>query len=152
MIGMEPRSKQIVYSIAIVFNHREDILGELSNLFKKRQKELIKDRAETDDGVVINAYLELVSQNKPCITSSDITKIVKEKGDQFEDITPQTIGHIMKSLGFKNEIRNVEGQSSRCFIHDEDLISKLKNRYSLKPMELKCEECIIEPDEDKELQ
>ena len=142
LTGLEPRSKQIVYPIAIVFNHREDILGELSNILGVRQKELIKDRAETDDGVVINAYLELVGKKSPCITSSDIANIVKSKGEQFEKITPQTIGHIMKSLGFKNEIRNIDGQSSRCYIHDEDLINKLKKRYSLKTLE--CEACTID--------
>jgi hypothetical protein len=152
LTGLEPRSKQIVFPIAIVFNHREDILGELSSLLQTRQQDLVKDRAETDDGVVINAYLELVDQGKECITSSDIASLVQGSGEQFEKITPQTIGHIMKSLGFKNEVRRMEGKSRRCHIHDADLINKLKKRYSLKPMELKCEDCTLEPDDGEELQ
>lgn len=147
LTGLEPRSKQIVYPIAIVFNHREDILGQLSSLLRTRQKDLIKDRAVTDDGVVINAYLELIEQKKPCITPSDICDLVRKRGIEFEKMTSQTIGHIMKSLGFKNIPKTIEGKTQRCYVKDEELLLKLQKRYSLKSIE--CEECTIELEEDK---
>lgn len=153
LTGLEPRSKQIIYPIAIVFNHREDILGQLSSLLRSRQKDLIKDRAVTDDGVVINVYLELIDKEKQCITPSDIADLVQKQGVEYEKITPQTIGHIMKSLGFNNVAKTIDGHTSRCYIYDEDLINVLKKRYSLKPMEV-CEECTLppEPAESGELQ
>lgn len=143
LTGLEPRSKQLINPIAIVFNHREDILGQLSGLLRTRQKDLIKDRAVTDDGVVINAYLEIINEGKPCITPTDISNLVRTQGPEYENITPRKIGHIMKSLGFENEIRAIEGHSHRCYVYDENLLNTLKKRYSLKLME--CKECTLEP-------
>jgi len=141
--GIEPRSKQIMYPIAIVFSHRKEILDELSIIMRKRQSELIKERASTYDGVIVNAYLELLERGNKYITPSDITSIVQSKG--YEKVTPRSIGHHMKSLGFTNEVRNINGKSTRCYNMDRELLGKLKRRYSLKSV-------ITMSDSDEKLQ
>jgi energy-coupling factor transporter ATP-binding protein EcfA2 len=131
--GIEPRSQQIIYPLAIVFNHNQNILDELAKITKERQGELIKDRSSTEDGVIANAYLELFDRGNINITPTDIVTLLKTKG---QEISPQSIGHCMRSLGFKTTVRNVGGESKRCYNPDQELIERLRRRYSLKSLRL----------------
>jgi len=109
--GIEPRSKQIMYPIAIVFNHNTDILNELSQIMRKRQGELIKERASTYDGVIVNAYLELLEQGHEFISPTDIAFIVQSRG--YDKTTTRRIGHNMKSIGYSNTVKNINVKSIR---------------------------------------
>ncbi len=135
--GIEPRSQQIMYPIAIVFNHNQDILNELVKMARSRQSELIKDRSSTDDGIIANAYLELLDNGYTNITSTDIVNLLGNKG---QDMSPQSIGHCMKSLGFTTTVKNVGGETKRCYNSDQKLIERLRNRYSLKSPRVQVEQ------------
>ena len=136
MAGIEPRAQQIMYPIAIVFNQDQDILNKLTNIIKERQVELIKDRSSTDDGVIANAYIELFDRGNITITPTDIVTLLKTKG---QEISPQSIGYCMRSLGFKTTVRNISGESKRCYNPDHELIERLRTRYSLKSLRLSAE-------------
>ncbi len=131
MTDIEPRSQQIIYPIAIVFSQYQDILIELVKIAKSRQSELIKDRSSTDDGIIANAYLELLDNGYTNITSTDIVNLLGNKG---QDVSPQSIGHCMKSLGFTTTVKNISGESKRCYNPDHELIDRLRKRYSLKSL------------------
>jgi hypothetical protein len=144
MNGIEPRGKQIIYPIAIVFNHNKEILDSLSDIVLERQGELIKERASTYDGIIVNAYLELLKKGNKYITPTDLVTIVQEKG--YDKATARSIGHHMKSLGFTNIVRNINGVSKRCYCCDEELLKKLRKRYSLDTFDRTSD------DKDQELQ
>lgn len=133
MTGIEPRAQQIMYPIVIVFNHNQDILNELVKMTRSRQGELIKDRSSTDDGIIANAYLELFDKGNSNITPTDITSLLQTKG---QDVSPQSIGHCMKSLGFTTTVRNISGASKRCYVSNGELIERIRRRYSLKSLGL----------------
>jgi hypothetical protein len=137
MTGIEPRAQQIMYPIAIVFNQNQDILNDLTKIIKERQVELIKDRSSTDDGMIANAYLDLFDKGNTIITPTDIASLLQATG---QDISPQSIGHCMKSLGFKIKVRNIGGESKRCYNPDQELIERLRRRYSLKSLRTSTED------------
>lgn len=135
--GIEPRSKQIMYPLAIVFNHKKDILQTLIQIMKKRQGELIKERSSTHDGVIVNVFLELLDRGNANITASDLIELLKRKGIEEN---AQSIGHSMKSLGFSSIVKNIKGETKRCYQWDDTLIEKLRSRYSLKSLRLQAED------------
>jgi len=118
-------------------------MKSLVQITKERQGELTKERASTDDGIIVNAYIELVNRGYENISPSDIVDIVKIRG--YEKATARSVGHLMRSLGFKNSVKNIKGVSKRCYSCDEALLEKLLKRYSLDTIE-------TTTDEKKELQ
>jgi len=136
--GIEPRGRQIMNPIAIVFNHNKEILKQFREIMMERQGELIKERSSTYDGIIVNTYLELHHKGRKLITASDIVDIVKIRG--CEKATTRSVGHHMRSLGFKNSVKNIKGVSKRCYSCDETLLKKLRKRYSLNTIENKSDE------------
>lgn len=132
LTGIEGRSQQIIYPIAIVFNHNQDILDELALIIKRRQGDLIKDRSSTNDGIIANVFLELFDNGKKNITSTDIMIKVQRK---CPNVNAQSIGHSMKSLGFTTVVKNINGESKRCYNPNLDLIERIRKRYSLKSLQ-----------------
>jgi hypothetical protein len=135
--NIEPRTKQIMYPIAIIFNDRPEIMKKLSEIMKEKETELVKDRAYTMDGVIVNAYLDLLEKGNKNITATDIQSFVQDKG--FDKLTSQSIGHHMRSLGFTNKVVNVEGKSNRSYLCDDDLLQKLRKRYSVQNIDIQLE-------------
>jgi len=129
LTGVEPRTQQIMYPIAITFNHNKDILKQLTQMMKGRETELVKERSSTLDGVIINIYFELLNEGYECITASDIAARVQEKG--YSKATPYSVGHTLKSLGVTNTVTTLKGKSIRCYSCDDELLEKLRKRYSL---------------------
>ncbi len=141
--GIEPRGQQIIYPIGIVFNHKQEILDNISQIMFERQTELIKDRSTSDDGIIINIYLELIQKGQKHISSSDLADIASQRG--YDKLTSQYIGHCLKSMGLTNKVQNVAGKSKRCFYCDPETLGKLQRRYFIESEQ-------ITSDDNKKLQ
>jgi len=126
---VEPRLKQIIYPIATVFNHKQEILESLAQTAREKTNEMIEERASTLDGRIINAYLQLLDSGHVNITANNIAQVLEKQG--YKKINSRTIGHRMKSFGFRNEVKNIGKETKRCSIPDEKLIQTLRNRYYL---------------------
>ena len=80
---VEPRLKQIIYPIAIVFNHKQHILESLAQTAREKTNEMIEERASTLDGRIINAYLQLLDSGHVNITANDIAQVLEKQVQVF---------------------------------------------------------------------
>jgi hypothetical protein len=127
--GIEPRSKQIMYPLLVLFNNNKEMIQVIKSIINKRQIELIKDRIETFDGEIINIFIKLYESGKNDITSRDILLEMIFRGYKY--LTTQKIGRRLKSFGLENIIKNINGKTKRCYYCDSDLFEKLKRRYTI---------------------
>lgn len=128
---IEPRLKQGMSSIAIMFYNNPKMMKEFKHFLKGYQGELIEERANTYEGMIVNTLYTLLNEGIEQIHS----KTIAEKMDETypypsgKSHSAVSIGRRMKSLGFKNEITRIEGKVKRCFILEPQILRKIFTRY-----------------------
>ncbi len=121
---IEPRLRQATRSFASLFSGIPDMLNEFRDFLRKYNEELVEERSETIEGMIVNAIFSLKEEGYERITSSDIAFRVKERFG-IERITPQSVGKYLKSLGIERK----RDRDQRYIIWKENLMNKLGRRY-----------------------
>lgn len=124
---IEPRLHQATQSFAALFAKIPELMIRFKKFLEKYNKELIEDRSESFDGMIVHALLKLkYEDDKQDISSKDIAKkMIEDFG--LEKVTPQAVGKHLKSL--KIETKQKAGGGARFVVWDNTHIVKLKRRY-----------------------
>ncbi len=129
--GIEPRIRQATRCLASLFVNMPDMMQDFKNFLLNYQEDLIEERSDSFDGVIVNALTSLKEDGLERITSKDIAD--KMMGDYgLERVTPQSVGKHLKSLGIRSKKKKVEGKTKRCIEWDDELMGTLNRRYVVK--------------------
>lgn len=124
---IEPRLKQATSSFAVLFSNIPELMDRFRKFLRKYNRELIEERANTFEGMVVNSIFALRGKEIEEISASDI---VDEMEREFGiKATPQKVGMYLKSLGINSELKRVYDGRKRCIIWDDPLMDKLRKRY-----------------------
>jgi len=148
---VEPRLKQATISFAVLFKNIDGAYEKFKSYLKKLQREIIEERANTVEGMVVNALFALTHVtdvtnvtnvtrhrigNKEYIKLSpkEIAEYLIDEGI-LKDIKPQRVGQILKTLGLRTEPVRIDGEMGRYLMYDEKVLKSLARRYLLKQIE-----------------
>jgi hypothetical protein len=127
-LDVEPRLKQVTQCLIGLFD--EKTLADFKVFLLEYQNQLIEKRADSFDGQIANAVLELYGEK--IIQPSDIAKHVSEI-EGFE-VNSRTIGKHLRSLGINvSKPKRVPDKDKpcRCIELTEEQFSQLRSRYSV---------------------
>jgi len=120
---IESRLQQATLSFAVLFSNLPEILNKFKEFLYKYNKELVEERSNSPDGMIINAIFELRSKSENISAADIVDKLGNDK------LTPQKIGGSLKSLGIKTQKKRIGDETKRCIIWDENLMEQLKKKY-----------------------
>lgn len=121
--AVENRLNQIVQPLFAVVKD-ESLRKEIEDFIKAYNREVIEDRATSEDGVIVQAVIEL----KEAGNNDEIpVKEVRDKVNEIlnDGISYQKLGARLKGLGFQSK----HTRDGNLLKWDERLITKLKKRY-----------------------
>jgi len=139
MGNIEPRLKQATRGFLAVFQDTE-IRKELLNFLKNHQKELIEQRAQTWEGMVINVIYDKWREEKETLDEGVNLwpkKIAEEIGEKYgeERITAARVGKILRGMNLETERKRIYVEESeerrrlRVLKWEEDKLEDLFKRY-----------------------
>jgi hypothetical protein len=129
--AVENRLNQIIQPLFAVVKDAE-LRRQIEDFIRAYNKEVVEDRASSEDGVIVQAVIELKeSQNDAEIPVKDVKKKVNEildNGILGNGISSQKLGARLKGLGLQSR----HTRNGNLLVCDERLIRKLKKRYVVK--------------------
>jgi len=130
------RVRQTVMPLAQPLINFPDELTRLKQLVIDFAKENVKVRADSPEGLVVNALIQIVDSGEKVITSDDVSKeIAKASGNPTKTgMTASRVGTILRSLGIDRELKRVNGVPKRVIKIDNVKLTKLKRKYVI-PLE-----------------
>lgn len=136
---VEPRLKQATASFAALFANIPGALDEFRGFLQRYSQELVEERAQTYDGLIVNAIAALSTHRNvtnvtdvtlvpvtTSITPTDIAEYIRE--NHGLETNPRTVGRHLKSLGISVRVKKLDGRTRRCIVLD-DKIQVLLKRY-----------------------
>lgn len=97
-VEIEPRIKQAMISFPTVFVNEPDALEDFKNFVKNQQKEIVSERSESFDGLLVNALATLLEERIGCDTVIITASEVAERMDLKDVPNNRVIGKHLKSL------------------------------------------------------
>lgn len=127
---IEPRIKQAMVSFPVIFQNDKDAMKDFKDFVKQHQKDVIEERAESFDGVMVNALAELIIEglevpddceqkkleefgkklSEVIITSKSIAENMV-MGDK--PVSSRVVGKHLKSLKIGTKPKKVEKKTVR---------------------------------------
>ena len=127
---LEPRLQQIVLSFVNLFSEDINQLELFKEFILNKQDEIIDERRNSFDGIIIGAIYSLYEQSIENISSKDIIEEGQIKNKQGNFVKPNSVSSQLKSLGIKtNKPTKIEGKTKRCLILEEEKLQDLFKRY-----------------------
>lgn len=130
--NLEPRLKQDIIPMAMLFWHIPGMKKAIMDFIKNYSRQMIQDRASSDEGMIVNAIYDLIDGEKnglTNITSSTIGAKVKEKFESGGHLKPATIGKYLRILGLETRPVKIDGKTKRILVFDKSIMENLKRKY-----------------------
>lgn len=124
---IDARIKQAAASFTLLFSNIDALMDQFRGFLARYNDELIEERADSYDGALVNAYLELGASGEGIINSSKVAEKVKEMYGM--DTTSRTVGRHLKSLGLDVTPRKIDGKTYRILECNVTLAENLINQY-----------------------
>lgn len=134
---IEPRLKQIGLPHALAFKDFPEILAKFKVFLKEYNKELIKERATSDEGLIVLAFLrKTIERGKGEVAAKHIQACLASEFNT--EMTTNKIGGKIKTLGFtdKRRRRDEEGRYCHFYTWENKKMHKLVRRYVTDPEEM----------------
>lgn len=130
---IEPRLKQVNTSLAVVLKLFPELFDEFKQFLLKKQYELIRTRSESKEGLLVNAYLQLVEEGRTELTAKDLADRMNElaehaEGDRYA-FSSRGIGKTLKVLSFNSKVRKINNKAARIVEINAEILKILKDRY-----------------------
>ena len=96
-------------------------------------------KAQSFDGMIVNAFFELKTDFIPVVTSQMISEQMEKKGIKDKEgraINPRSIGRHLKILGLETKSQSIAGKTYRVIIEDEETLASLKRKYVFEEKEV----------------
>jgi len=145
---VEPRLKQTMASFAVLFANIDGVMATFRGFLKRYQVDLIEERANSYDGMLVNALFDLIDERAYTPPSQSVTNVtdvtnvtptdvavtstdLAERMNQLYDVDSncRTVGRHLKGLGLETEPRKAGGKTKRCVVLDPARLVKLRRRY-----------------------
>lgn len=127
---LEPRVQQIVSSYISLFGENNAEMGRFREFVKAYQEELIEERSNSWEGLVVKGIYELFHEGQVDISSIDIinkSDITNHKGELLK---PRALTNVLKELGFgKTIMRRINDKIKRTLPLDPEHLEGLFKRY-----------------------
>ncbi len=128
--NIEPRLKQTGMPYALSFKDYPEVMEKFKAFIKEYNADLIKERANSDTGRVVLAFLKATQEHgKGNVNAS----IIKDRlSSEFNlEMTTAKIGTQIKSLGLKDKTRRRDAKGHYCNFYNWDFarMKKLIRRY-----------------------
>jgi hypothetical protein len=130
--GISKRLRQAFSSFIVLFSHDEEALENFMEYVEQYNKELIEERAQSFDGMIINSFLELKREGCSFVTSKMISEKLGERGvttKSGNNISSAVIGRHLKTMGLTTKLRKLEGTAHRSITEDPKILKVLKEKY-----------------------
>ena len=132
-----PRLEQATNSFLVMFYKDEALMKQFKEFLIKYNQEIIEERANSVEGMITNAIMDLLyikthtirDMNNITITNQEIKDRIFESNKY--DIYNVTLGKTLKSIGIKNKPLKIEGIAKRTLILEINTLLKLSKRYIL---------------------
>lgn len=127
--GIEPRLKQTAMPFLVLFTN-EALRKKFIEFIKTYQIILIDERSESDEGLLVNAYKNLVENGQEKITATDIMNFVNEELKDKNKWSKRKVGGLLRSIGFLSTVKTISGESIRLVEISDEQYDTLLNRYN----------------------
>jgi hypothetical protein len=128
--NIEPRLKQAFSPFIILLQDELEALAGLEQFLQTYNQRLVKERADSLEGRIIEKVFGLAEKNrKDYISASDI---LKELGDEAETLSVQKVGRRLSALGIETgepKLKPGADKKRRHIIWDDKLMRRLKAKY-----------------------
>lgn len=121
--GIEPRLKQAMVSFAVLFANNIEMMDSFKDFLMKYQKELKNDRAQSFDGLLVNAIFNLLNGGQENITCQDICNVLEEQGQKAY---PKSLGKKLKGMGILTKQKKINGIKLRVIVFDQNYKNAVK--------------------------
>jgi hypothetical protein len=133
--NLEPRLKQTATPFLVLFRNPK-LREEFINFLKEYQIDLINERAESDEGLIVMALKELKEEGRENITPADITNqinlgITKDR-NKFDN---RKVGRLLKSLKIGSKTKRIEGKTPHIIEVADELWEDILMRYDVEAFE-----------------
>lgn len=147
-VNIEPRLQQATMSFASLFSKIPKLMDRFKAFLEQYNRELIEERSESFDGMIVQALLGLHEDGTQDISGKMIAeRMIADFG--LEKVTPQAVGKHLKSLKVETERK---GHSNlRTVKWDEAHIQKLKARYVFDGIDRKVRQVPLSPNSNDAL-
>ncbi len=130
--GVEPRLKQVSDAFASLFVNEAEVLASYREFILSHQREIIEQRAVSEDGRVVQTLFELFERDKSVIATirgQQATSLTPGSIAEVIGSTPQAVGQRLKNLGLETFAMKRDGKVRRYLLYDESRFRKLRKRY-----------------------
>jgi len=126
----EPRLRQVNRGYLSLFSDDVDAVSNFLAYLHKYQESLIEERADSEDGRLVNVLAEMLGMGWKSLGSSDVKRFIETEGIEFkEPPTVRKISNIFKGLGVEIKVKKCDGKAKRTYILERTLLQKLFSRY-----------------------
>ena len=126
----EPRLRQVNRAFISLFVNDQLQMGKFRKYLDNYQEQIIDERSNSFDGLIITNLAEMISNGWDYITPSDIQEKVKETGIETKyQITAVGIGKTLKNLGLLFKRQFVDGKTKNNLVMDKYILSNVFSRY-----------------------
>lgn len=139
---VEPRLRQVSEAFLSLFANEPAVIEDFKSFIADHQRELIEQRANTKTGLIVNTLFALLGESGYTSTQGtqvlwDSSQLVPHEvigispGDIAErlEMTPQSVGVILKGLGLCTKVKKRHGERKREIVYNENAFKKLQKRY-----------------------
>jgi hypothetical protein len=151
-IDIENRLKQAVSSFIVLFANNKEVFDEFEKFLLAYNNELIEERADTFEGMIVQAIFDVISEvpsgtlslcngtdgtdgtfaikafNELVITPKDISELLTGKYG-YKEANPKWVGKILRTLGIGTQQQKIAGEKKRVLLLEANHLLKLKKKY-----------------------
>ena len=136
---VEPRLKQDILPMAMLFWRIPQMQTEIKKFVKNYNNELVEERANTYEGMIVNTILEHLDEDFTLstspeksteLTASMIAVIMKDRYNMEKQPSSASIGKKLRILGLETKPIKVDGKTIRAVMISKEKMSSLKRKYA----------------------
>ena len=135
---VEPRLKQDILPMAMLFWRIPQMQDEIKKFVKKYNNELVEERANTYEGMIVNTILEYIDEDLTLtvepeksteLTASMIAVMMMGRYNMEKQPSSASIGKKLRILGLETKPVKVDGKTIRAVMISKEKMSRLKRKY-----------------------
>jgi len=126
------RLQQVTEGMRALFADEPDIIAKMHHVLRHHHNKMVAQRAESFDGKLVKALLELRDEGNEYVSAGDIAERMRQQCDIFDNISATKVGKHLSHLGIETVTsRKIDGRSKRCIDWATVPLEQLTRKYTL---------------------
>lgn len=126
----EPRLRQVNRSFVSLFANNPVQLAKFKKYLDAYQEDIIQERSDTFEGILINVLAVMVGDGWVSPTPSEIQIKCLDLGHEFKyNLTARAVSKTLKGMGLDFKRRKIEGMTKNALIMNNSVLSSIFQRY-----------------------